>query len=66
MEGVFWAAILIGTVALVGIFFNPVVAILMATVGFIFVGLIGIASISYVAMVAIFCMAVLIMWKVKT
>lgn len=64
-EGVVWAIILIITVFLIGIW-NPVASIILGTVTFAGLAIIGVLDLGYGIIVAIAIMGALLIWRMRT
>ncbi len=65
LEGVFWAVLIIITLFMIGIW-NPVVAIIMGTVAFTFLTILGVLNIGISAVAYVVILAVLIIWRMRT
>jgi hypothetical protein len=65
-EGVFWAALIILALFMIGIVFNnPIVSIILAAFGLFISNLLGLIGIGTTAVVAIMVLAAIIIMKMK-
>ena len=64
-EGLFYSALFIMTLVFIGIW-NPVVSIIMACIGFVLLGILGIISLGWMALISIVILGVMIIIQLKT